>query len=614
MNGRRLSGQSLTQSRQNRYSTQTDAPTIDTDSPFASPTASSFRADGLAPRPPSFGYTGGDYSKEFQDRRQRRKSHNRDQSFDEVPPAAPDAPKPGPPLSYKLPYTNTATSSHQAAARPRSTRRPEGPISPSDTRVEYYRPEGGDHGNSNNRDYKGKGVEGRPERGREESERTGEPQPHSRKGSLSESEAQRRREWAPDKSPLQRLERTLDSITKEEKRARVEEAELLAREALAGRGGDRANQNSVRFRNRPVGKAPEASSLPEPQTLPDAGLVRSLSNKQKDQLQRSGTVERRRPATTDVSTPGDASRGFDYYPHQGEGRQRQQPSSVPQSGPSARSAVPAAIGAIGAAGVAATALSRNGSNKLRKDPPGDSQFNRRQNRETQYQDNAGPRRASSGGDRQRTGPAVMTPRAIDPQATKNKELPLLPKEVGFDDNYDDDIDVYPERRRSNARKIEQLTGEKALLNNQQENNNNAINVGRSATLRQPGVPRLVSVDAANPVTPQPVSDNAVAPGVYVSSNRLDEWKKGGTALLDGVLLDLENNEGTEKDKAWWETGGGSRRRRGSTKQRRAEAYDGEYDDSNGMMPQFRPLIQQTTAKARSRSTAVVHGSSKVTCL
>lgn len=590
MNGRRLSGQSFTQSRQNRYSTQTDAPTIDTDSPFASPTASTFRADGLAPRPPSFGYAGGDYSKEFLERRQRRKSHNRDQSFDEVPPAAPDAPRPGPPLSYKLPYTNSA-SSHQPAVRPRSTRRPEGPISPSDGRGEYYHPEEGDHGISNNRDYKGKGVEGRVERNRDESDRSGGLQSYSRKGSLSESEAQRRREWAPDKSPLQRLERTLDSITKEEKRARVEEAELLAREAIAGRGGDRANQNSVRFRNRPVGKAPDPSSRPEPQTLPDAGLVRSLSNKQKDQLQRSGTVERRRPVLTDVSTPGDASRSFDYHSQQSDGRQRQQPSDFPLSGPSARSAVPAiqaALGTMGAAGVAATALSRNGSNKLRKDPPGDAQFSRRGNAEKQYQEAALPRNISEGGERQRAGPRVVSPRD-NPQITKDKDLPLLPSAIdaatpGFDHDSEEDIDVYPTRQRSNARKIEQLTGEKSLLNDQ-VHSDNALGIGRSATIRQPGVPRLVSVDATKSAVPQPIAgDNLAQPGVYVASNRLDEWKKGGAVLLDGAMLDLDTKEGTDKDKAWWEGGGGSRRRRGSTQQRRAEAYDGEYDDSNGMVP------------------------------
>lgn len=102
------------------------------------------------------------------------------------------------------------------------------------------------------------------------------------------------REWAPDRSPLQRLELTLDSITKEEKRARVEEAELVARESKGGRGGERAPQNSVRFRNRPVAKATSEAVL-QPQSLPEAGLVRNLSNKQKDQLQRSGTVEKTRP-------------------------------------------------------------------------------------------------------------------------------------------------------------------------------------------------------------------------------------------------------------------------------------------------------------------------------
>ena len=605
MNGRRLSGQSFTQSRQNRYSTQTDAPTIDTDSPFASPIASTFRADGLAPRPPSLAYSRGDYSNEFLERRQRRKSHNRDQSFDEVPPAAPDAPRPGPPLSYKLPYTNNASSSYQPAARPRSARRPDGPISPSDTRGEYYyHPEGDDRGSTNNIDYKGKGVEGRLERNREESEPFSGPQSYSRKGSLSESEAQRRREWAPDKSPLQRLERTLDSITKEEKRARVEEAELVAREAIAGRGGDRANQNSVRFRSHPVGKALDASSRPEPRTLPDAGLVRSLSNKQKDKLQRSGTVERRRPVLGDVSTPGDASRDFDYYPQQSEGRQRQQLSGITQSGPNSRSAVPAALWVIGAAGVATKVASRNGTTtKLRKDPRGNPQFSQRHNAEAQY-DDAVQRRASVGGGHQLVGAGVMSPRG-DSQITNDKELPLLPKDVdptgpSFDNNSDDDIDAYPERRRSNARKIEQLTGEKSLLNDQQVNSDNAIGIGRSAILRQPGVPRLVSLDSAKSAPSQLIaSDDLAEPGVYVASNRLDEWKKGGAALLDGAMLDLDTKERTDKDKTWWEAGGGSRTRRGSTKQRRAEAYDGEYDDSNGMVPSVPTSFLAESCKGRT---------------
>jgi len=82
-------------------------------------------------------------------------------------------------------------------------------------------------------------------------------------------------------------------------------------------------------------------------------------------------------------------------------------------------------------------------------------------------------------------------------------------------------------------------------------------------------------------------------GVYVPSARLDEWKKGGVALLSGPLLDLDIDMKTnqdeqseiEKDKAWWEAGNKSRRRRSSAATtRKAEAYDGEYDDSTSMHP------------------------------
>lgn len=87
-------------------------------------------------------------------------------------------------------------------------------------------------------------------------------------------------------------------------------------------------------------------------------------------------------------------------------------------------------------------------------------------------------------------------------------------------------------------------------------------------------------------------------GVYVPSNRLDEWKKGGTALLSGPLLDLDMGHDKdeqaeiEKDKAWWEAGNeGHRRRSSNSTPRKAEAYDGEYDDSSGMQHQLLSLEQ-----------------------
>lgn len=247
--GDRLSSQSQSQSKPNRHSNQTDAPTLSTQSPFESPMASEFRGDGLAPRPPSFPYGSAEPSRndEFYERRRRRESRNREQNAAEellvAPPAAPDVPR-APPVSYRAPHGSTSRQPNpQEVARSRSSRQND-----KDTPDEYYRAVRRDSYPAEEgqvrRPSNGKAVVG------DDHHKAGPRRGNSTRSqvvntSLSEAEAQRRREWAPDRSPLQRLELTLDGITKEEKRARVEEAELLARDAKAGRGGDRINQNSV---------------------------------------------------------------------------------------------------------------------------------------------------------------------------------------------------------------------------------------------------------------------------------------------------------------------------------------------------------------------------------
>lgn len=103
-----------------------------------------------------------------------------------------------------------------------------------------------------------------------------------------------RREWAPDRSPLQKLELTLRDITKEEKRAQLEEAELLAREANSGRTDNQINTGT--------GSTPLARSATlEERTsnrLPEIGAVRSLSSKQRARIQSSATIDTRSPADT----------------------------------------------------------------------------------------------------------------------------------------------------------------------------------------------------------------------------------------------------------------------------------------------------------------------------
>ena len=96
------------------------------------------------------------------------------------------------------------------------------------------------------------------------------------------------REWAPDRSPLQKLEVTLNDISKEEKRARMQEAELLHREKT---------------------RSQKPSTHDAPRNIDDVGVVRNLSNTHKDRLQHSTVIDSRKP---DPAVLSGNSRGFDY--------------------------------------------------------------------------------------------------------------------------------------------------------------------------------------------------------------------------------------------------------------------------------------------------------------
>lgn len=108
-----------------------------------------------------------------------------------------------------------------------------------------------------------------------------------------------RRGFASDRSPLQKLEVKLSDITREEKRARVEEAEMLARERLAARSGDVAPSEPSRSR-----------SMKDPTSVDVASLARNQSNRQAT-AQRSVPQESQSPETRSI--PRD-SRGA--YPEQ----------------------------------------------------------------------------------------------------------------------------------------------------------------------------------------------------------------------------------------------------------------------------------------------------------
>jgi hypothetical protein len=620
--GDRSSGQSQFPSshRRSQYrgSTQTEAPTVSTQSPFASPTDSTFGRGGLAPRPPSLPYEAANQkSDEFSEKRRRRESRNRDQPHEGrgstvPPPAAPDVPRAPPPVSYKEPYSSAAPT------RAKSNRRSEGPVSSSQgVAAEYYARRGSaSNGKSHLRPDD---LEWDPQK----PERIDNLNRRDRQGSLgSEGDPKQRREWAPDRSPLQRLEITLDSITKEEKRARVEEAERLAK---AKQGGEKPKQNSVRFRNRPVAKGADGAGKQEPTEMVEDSPARGQGTRQKDAatVQRRRTLEKQRQDPPGPDTTKVPVQIFDYQePDDVKYSPNANRTAIPQRGQSIRDRSFIPVAAAGVAGIAAGAkIGRSPSNKLKKEPPGDPWLHRRVDAEAKYQD-ISQRQPSVSNQQDRAIPKDLTERT-NRQTSINKEVPVSPGssiEQSKDIEYDsDDVGTKPVRRLS---KIERLAGQRLpseALQSQPANVQATETVKVNGT--KYGLPFTKSEGNARNTEHQDHGnhhihdlmhrkhENVPGPGVYVPSRRLDEWKKGAVAQLSGSLLDLEADEQVEleKDKAWWEAGNTTRRRRSTTtRPRRAEAYDGEYDDSNGTEFQPSPLAD-SCERCAAESEATAHG-------
>jgi len=145
-------------------------------------------------------------------------------------------------------------------------------------------------------------------------------------------------------------------------------------------------------------------------------------------------VEKTRPVDSKISSASDAGRGFDYEPGDPKSTNLGNETiitSTPHRGPSFRdrSYIPVAVGSAVAA---STALNRSGSNKLKKDPPGDPWLYRRTEAEKKYPDIIAPRKPSVGDRPQPStsmaGPSRDTAFRSHPQ-DKEKELPVLPAET-----------------------------------------------------------------------------------------------------------------------------------------------------------------------------------------
>ncbi|KAI1081917.1 hypothetical protein F5B20DRAFT_38364 [Whalleya microplaca] len=408
------------QPRSNRTSVQTTATDTHTDStfsPFVSPITSSFPGGGLAPRPPSLPYGQNKYyPPELLEKRQRRTGRPHQGSpLDATttspppPPAAPDVPR-GPPLSYKygnggLTYTYDANGqpgpplsarrspqtgfvgmdaeAFYTDATPPADRLNRAPV--LDRSLHNFDESGG-------RDMGRSGSTRQPVNG-DRLEKAGiDPSSHKAEGPVNVQP--QRKVWANDRSPLQRLEMTLDSLTKEEKRARVEAAERRARERAAQREQrehapdrdklqpppERQAGAQVRFRDRrqsvDQGEARRVIADDPIQAQPSAATRGSLSQ--------NSSMEGERYAPSDPSTesPMSIAKNRNIAAHEKVDlpqrnlsfRERAAKNDITPTKDAAETSSPMSAVTTPGGGLA---LYRSASNKLKKNPPGDPWYSAR---------------------------------------------------------------------------------------------------------------------------------------------------------------------------------------------------------------------------------------------
>jgi hypothetical protein len=326
------------------------------------------------------------------------------------------------------------------------------------------------------------------------------------------------------RSPLQKLEQTLDNITKEDKRARVEAAERAARERAAARDADVAPRSAPRHHDGPLSQNPPDEPRKQPPTVTDQTPARPPVPVATDPGLQRNLSFRERAARSDMKPPN----GFEppEVPHQPTGRT--QPKS---------------------------------RNKLKKNPQAEPWPNR-----------------STESDIHKT------------------DVPPTQKPGASQDDSDDDLEYVPAKLKKSPgqKKVNQILGRDSSGDSPREE--------REST-RQ----RLADFVHRNRDRNQDIQD------IYQPPPRLDEWKKATVGALTGALLDLDEVPPAvpappvaDKNAAWWERPQ-SRHRSGSLSSRpvKAEAFEGEYAETNGMRFPGHQAIFPSISSVQSGDPALV---------
>ncbi|KAK7743532.1 hypothetical protein SLS53_004066 [Cytospora paraplurivora] len=612
-------------SRSNRtigQTTNTEPQADSTLGPYTLPTSSNYRTREQA-RPPSLPYGQSQIPPEVLEKRRRRASKNREEDYAYAagatsPPAAPDVPR-APPMSFRHPYGNGGLPYTYQKEAPQQ---PDVPPSPGAMDPDYYQPLGAERTKRSNP------IASPTSSGRVASDsaaaltRNGssrEPVSGNRKASLPNEEDVRL--FADARSPLQKLELTLDSITKEEKRARIAAAEQRARERTFQASTDPDQQHAVRFNDKTIVTEPETS---RPRILPDP-----IPAEPGVAPQRGAVVEQSAPQHASqpgiISTPTVPVSKFSQdnsLPQRNlsfRERAARNEIQIPKgSGPDDLLATPPMT--TPARGYS---VNRNGSDKLTKESPGESWYERGVEAEHAHRF-IGQQRGTS---RPPNEAPVMTAAAVPAGPTSpsktaggsvhSKAPPLAiavepRRPPGRSGKSADELDspltpghgvqVPGYRKDSTAGQAPVPISIRSAPGSRQ-------NVAETSAVNREAMPRTAAgtnTAAASAGMQQHDGNDSgkigtsgdehhvreyfhrheyrPGHGMYKPPKYLDEWRKGTTGTLSGTMLDLGDGTTPSMDQTpqtWWGTSP-SQRQDSNSRPRRAEAFDGEYEGTNGM--------------------------------
>lgn len=640
----------------NRAAIQTNNTESQTGSPlgpYASPIASSFQGRELGHGSPSLPYGQSQYPPEVLEKRRRRASKNREEDYAYFtagaapPPAAPDVPK-APPVSFRHPYGNGGLpyTYHKEAPQ-----QPDFPLSPGVMDPDYYPPLGADQPKQSDT------IASQSSSRRVTSESAAAPTKNvssrgsvhgNRKASLPIEEDGRL--FADPRSPLQKLELTLDSITKEEKRARLAAAEQRARERSSRGSTDMAQQPAVRFNDKAIVTEPEPSP---PQVLPDplpaqpgiapqrVSVGQNIAQQRTSQPGMSSTPKT--PVSKFAQDAGTSQRNLSFR----ERAARNDMKLLNGSRPDESFATPPAT-----TPTSGYAVTRSGSNQLKTEPTGDpwyqqrveaekkhAQISTRQQRGASQPSDAAPDMAAAsvpagptppsktaGGSVRSTAPplsiAVEARRPPDRHSTPADDLDT-PSSVGHGVNMPSQMRgptagqaLTPTSIRSapGSRHIAAETG--AVSEGAMARSAAAAGSAATFTGRQQ--------NDGNGSDKVDTSDNEhhfreyfhrheykPGQGMYNPPKFLDEWRKGTVGTLSGTMLDLSDETTSGMDKrsqTWGNTAPSQTRGSISSRPRKAEAFDGEYDEANGMYTPADPADVVKSGNEGAQGTSSVVGS------